>query len=107
MTKQLPTLGVLGVYTGIVLKKRGFEEIHEVFDHLYPGIMTLGVAHMAGTARKEVLRQHPEFAELPKCDGSNYEQFAADALAKFGETIPIDGPHGSGGPSMWDAGEAA
>ncbi len=101
-TKPLPTLGVLGVYTGLVLKQGGFSEIHDVMDHLYPGIMTLGCAHMAGTARKEVLRQHPEFAELPECDSGNWEQFASDALAKFGPTIDVVGPHGTGNPDMWD-----
>ena len=28
--KPMPTLGVLGVLTGIVLKDHGFSEIHEV-----------------------------------------------------------------------------
>ena len=98
MKKQLPTLGVLGLYTGICLKS--FSEIHKTLDHFYPGIMTLGVAAMGETARREILRQHPELAELPKCTSANYKQYAADALTRFGEAIPLVGPHGSGQPDM-------
>jgi hypothetical protein len=100
MVKPMPTLGVLGVYTGIVLKEHGASEIREVMDHFYPGIMTIGVAMMGQTARREILRQHPELAELPKCTSANCEQYAADALARFGETILMLGPHGSGQPDM-------
>jgi hypothetical protein len=106
MEKQMPTLGVLGVYTGIVLKQGGFGEIHEVMDHLYPGIMTLSAARMAKTASKEVGRQHPELADLGECGSHNYEQYSASALKRFGESIPIEGPHGTGNPDMFD-GEAA
>ena len=98
--KPMPTLGVLGVLTGIVLKDHGFSEIHEVMDHFYPGIMTIGVAMMGDTARREVLRQHPELAELPPCTKENFVQYAADALARFGETISLIGPHGTGQPDM-------
>lgn len=104
--KPLPTLGVLGVYTGILLKKEGFGEIHEVMDHLYPGIMTMGLAYMAKTASKEILRQHPEFASLPHCTKTNYQEFAAKALSTFGETITVDGPHGTGNPDMHEPEES-
>jgi hypothetical protein len=49
--KELPTLGVVGAFTGRLLKEGGFGEIHEVFDHLYPGIMTLGLVAMAEPAK--------------------------------------------------------
>jgi len=101
-TKQMPTLGVLGTYTGFVLKRGGFSEIHEVLDHLYPGIMTLGCAHMAKTAAKEIARQHPELAELGECIKSNWEDYAHRGLARFGEFISVDGPHGTGTPDMHD-----
>jgi hypothetical protein len=100
--KEMPTLGVLGVATGILLKQGGFGEIHEVFDHLYPGIMTLGVAHMSGTASREILRQVPGIADLGECNGENYERYAHAGLAKFGPTILVEGPHGTGNPDMFD-----
>ena len=43
-TKAFDSLAVAGVYTGMVLEEGG--GIHEVMDHLYPGIMTLGTAVM-------------------------------------------------------------
>ena len=100
MKKPMPTLGVMGVYTGILLKQGGFGEIHEVMDHFYPGIMTIGVAMMADTAKREVLRQRPECLKLPDCEDIGYERFAARALATFGESIELDGPHGTGNPDM-------
>lgn len=105
MKKALPTLGVLGVYTGRVLSVGGFDQIHEVLDHFYPGIMTLGCAMALPTAQKEVLRQVPAVAEIPS-PGNNAEwgakvsAYAALALEKFGPTIELEGPHGTGGPDM-------
>ncbi len=102
MIKALPTLGVLGAVTGIVLKEKGFSEIHEVFDHLYPGIMSgFGIISMADTCRRELIRQHPGFANLDiEYIEQNYEKFAKDSLEQFGPTIDISGPHGTGLPDM-------
>ena len=90
--KPFGTLGVLGVVTGIVLEERGFGTIHEVMDHLFPGIMTIGCAVMSIRARDEILRQHPEFAALPECTPENWQQWAEDAIKRFGQTIDISGP---------------
>ncbi len=96
--KYFPTLAVLGAYSGICLD--GFSGIHEVFDHFYPGIMTLGVASMAKTGSKEILRQHPEISELPECTQKNWREYSRIALEKFGSTMGLEGPHGTGGPDV-------
>lgn len=89
--KAFPTLGVLGVSTGYLLETGGFGKIHDVLDHLYPGIMTAGCAEMAYDAMAEILRQHPELGGVVVLS-DNYEQVAQDALAKFGDTIEVEGP---------------
>ena len=102
-TLQMPTLGVLGVYTGRVLGQGGFSDIHAVLDHLYPGIMILGCALVAKTASREILRQHPEFGELPECTKETWSAYAEAALAKYGPTLSVTGPHGSGSPDIFEA----
>lgn len=109
MKKEMPTSGVLGVYTGRALGDadggNGMKQIHEVMDHFYPGIMTLGIAHMAKTASKEVLRQVPAVADLaqPEDWAAGYSEYLKQGIAKFGETIMLDGPHGTGNPDMHEA----
>lgn len=93
MKKAMPTLGVVGVSTGYVLKEKGFGEIHEVMDHLYPGIMTMGCAAMMTTAADHLKAQIAELKDLPPCMGVNWRDVAAAALDKFGPTIEVDGPH--------------
>jgi len=100
--KALPTLGVMGVYSGICLSN--FGEIHETMDHFYPGIMQLGCAMMAKTASKEVLRQIPGVAGIEKPEDwkTGHAEYAQKALARFGPTIELTGPHGTGEPDMID-----
>lgn len=100
MIKPMPTLGVLGVATGIVLKEKGFPEIREVLNHLYPGIMTIGCAVMADTAKREIIRQHPGLGHLAEVNKDNYQLRAGQWLISLGETMDIDGPHGTGLPDM-------
>ena len=98
MSREFPTLAVLGVYTGIVLEDGGFAGIHEVLDHLYPGITTIGCAVMAEQAQAELLRQHPEFADIPYIKTfSSCKGYTRDALARFGPTLSVIGPVGAGG----------
>lgn len=92
MKKEFDTLAVLGVYTGRVLEEGGMNGIHEVMDHFYPGIMTIGLAVMADRAKEEVLAQHPELAELPECTGESYKDFVIEALKKLPKTLPLEGP---------------
>ena len=89
----MPTLGVVGVATGFTLKENAMIEIHEVMDHLYPGIMTIGIAMMAESAKEEVLAQIPELRELPQCTAENYQEVAQIALEKFGPTVLLFGGH--------------
>lgn len=100
MIKSLPTLDVVGAYSGRVLQVGGFHGIHGVFDHLYPGIMTLGVAEMAATASAYLEQAEPRLASLPAYVEGEHEAYAAAALKMFGPTIDVPGPHGSGGPDM-------
>lgn len=102
MIKEFNTVAVLGVFTGRVLAEHGFSEIHEIMDHFYPGIMTLGCASMAKTASHEVARQHPEFNSLPECTKENWEEFTTNAVAKFGDKMNLNGPHGTGNPDMME-----
>ena len=90
--KLFPTAGILGAFTGVVLVDRGFNDIHDVLDHLFPGIMTLGCAAMQPHAAIEILRQHPSIVDLGPCTSENYQEWYTDAIDKFGPTMEIDGP---------------
>lgn len=89
MKRKLPTLGVVGAYTGIVLKD--FAEIHAVFDAFYPGIMQLGMCDRAQSLRGRLLSMLPELAKYDElCRQGQFVQAATDALAEFGDTIEIE-----------------
>ncbi len=92
-SKEFPTLAVMGVYTGFVLGKGpdGFAGIHEIMDHFYPGIMTIGVAAMSEDAADEVAFQRPEVKNVPG-DPKDWEAYAAACLAALGPTLKLDGP---------------
>ena len=90
-TKAFPTLAVAGVYTGRLLQEGGFNDIHEVFDHLFPGIMTLGIAAMSNTASAEVARQLPQLVGLGDV-GDDWQAYAATALRVLGPTLDVGGP---------------
>lgn len=92
MMKQFSTLAVLGVATGIVLEDGGFSGIHEVMDHFYPGIMTLGCAAMSEQAAREVKRQIPHISALGPCTSENWKEYAGRAVDVLGERLSIDGP---------------
>jgi hypothetical protein len=83
-------LAVFGVVTGCLLEAEKFAEIHEVMDHFYPGIMTIGLAAMLQTAIKEVERQVPRVKDFPYT--GDYEAYGKSVLAAFGPTIELDGP---------------
>lgn len=92
MRKKLQTLGVVGAYSGRLLKERGFGEIHEVFDHLYPGIMTVGVAAMSDDTKKYLGQDVPALLEIPSITKENFEEVAAWCLDRFGPEIDVEGP---------------
>jgi hypothetical protein len=89
--KAFGTLAVMGVFTGRVLEEHGFGRIHEVMDHLYPGIMTMGVAAMAEQAAAEIGRQVP--GALPWTEGDDWRDYGRRAVAALGPTLNIIGPH--------------
>jgi hypothetical protein len=89
--KAFPTLDVMGVYTGFVLNPKGFAGTHEVMDHFYPGIMTIGTAAMAPNASKEIARQIPEVATVSG-DPAKWEEYGHDAVRLLGPTLELDGP---------------
>lgn len=90
-TKQeFPTDAVCGIFTGICLG--GFADIHEVMDHLYPGVMTIGCAFLQTAASAEILRQHPTLTELGACEETNWEAWRDKAAAKFGPRMEVEGP---------------
>jgi len=90
--KEFSTLAVMGVVTGHVLEEGGFGRIHEVFDHLYPGIMTIGVAAMAANAKAEILRQHPQLATTPSVVEGKWKYAAEQYVLTYGETLEVYGP---------------
>lgn len=89
--REFPTLAVMGVFTGRVLEEKGMGGIHEVMDHFYPGIMTIGVAAMQPTAALEVGRQIPNAP--PWREGDDWRDYGTRALAALGPTCTIVGPH--------------
>lgn len=94
-TKDFPVAAVGGVCTGICLNS--FSGIHEVMDHLYPGIMTIGCAAMMTRARDELYRQHPKLREFVRVNGipEGAEQaatFRQLLRMHFGETLSTEGP---------------
>lgn len=90
--KALPTLGVIGAASGCLLKDKGFGEIHEVFDHFYPGIMTLGIAAMGYKIKPLICSQVPavERYDSVRIERDGYATVAADALTEFGDTIELN-----------------
>lgn len=90
--KAFPTIAVAGAYTGCLLEKGKFGDIHEVFDHFYPGIMTLGLASMSKTVSAHLAKVIPRMTELPDVTPENYQDVARLAVEMFGPTIELDGP---------------
>lgn len=74
------------------MEERGMAGIHEVFDHLYPGIMTLGMAAMSDPASKYLGDRIVGLTDLPKITRDNFREIGKLALEKFGQTIEVDGP---------------
>ncbi len=89
-TKAFSTLAVMGVSSGLLLEEGGFGKIHEVFDHFYPGIMTMGVAAMSSRAAAEVDRQVPNMVHPHP--GEKWQTFAKRGLVVLGDTIELSGP---------------
>lgn len=96
--KRFPTARVLTVYTGVCMGK-GIGVAQDVFDHLYPGIMTLGCGAKHEEAAKELARQHPLLLGLSaiKPNTDDYLRFLEQALTIFGETMTVEGPLPGGG----------
>lgn len=96
--KAFNTLAVFGVVTGRLLDTRpgAFAEIHEVMDHFYPGIMTIGMAAMLHNGQKIVEQQVPRVKDFPFPETDNpvaaLPEYNAKLVEAFGPTIEIDGP---------------
>lgn len=91
--KEFSTLGVLGVYTGRVVDPAGFASTADVLDYLFPGVMTLGMATVSRIAAREIARQHPHLAALPKCTVENWRAWGEAAVAVLGPTLIVEGPY--------------
>jgi hypothetical protein len=97
-SKTFRMVALAGVVTGVVLEPKGFGAISEVFEHLFPGIYTLGIAAMADTAAAEVRRQVPALGTY--IDGHSLAGVSTDGLgdwcrwlvAEVGESAAIVGP---------------
>ena len=90
--KEFSTLAVAGVYTGRVLEHGGMNGIHEVMDHLYPGIMTIGIAAMADRASDVIGEQLPALAALGKPTDDGWQAYADSVVKHLGPTLWVSGP---------------
>ena len=90
-TKTFSTLSVAEVYSGICLQQPC--GMHEVMDHLYPGIMTLGTAMMQPAASKYLGTYLPELAALGMPAEGGHEAYAVLVVEKLGSTLEVPGPH--------------
>lgn len=87
MEKTFDTIAVLSITTGILTRK--MEDIYDVMDFFYPGIMTLGLAAMSGEAKKIILAQHPELAAVKIRSGEHFKDDLAEALRKLPYRITL------------------
>ncbi len=62
-TKEFSLGALLSVTTGMLLTE-SFGDVHEVFDHFYPGIMQMGMVEMGDQARDRVYEQHPSLSDV-------------------------------------------
>jgi hypothetical protein len=96
--KQFSTLAAVGVATGIVMENEGMSGIHAVFDHFYPGIMTVGLLAMAEPAKDAVLSQVPALRDFIAENGRptkfNYDTWGRRAVKAIGATVELTGPLG-------------
>lgn len=102
LKKSFPIENVLTVFTGVCMKS-GIGMAQDVFDHLYPGIMTLGCAAMQPRAARELLRQHPWLGDVPQPAEWNsgvVGPFAEAAkIYAGGAAVEIEGPILDGPPT--------
>ncbi|HEU4368307.1 MAG TPA: hypothetical protein VFV05_08800 [Methylomirabilota bacterium] len=92
-TRSFPTLAVVGTYTGRLLVPGGFGDIHDVMNHLYPGIMTMGLAAMAEHAARHLGEHVPGLRDLPAYDEDAGPGAYADlAVERLGPTLLVPGP---------------
>lgn len=91
-TKSFPIFPVMGVVTGIVLEENGFQGIHELMDHFFPGIMTMGAAIMMPVAKEEILKQHPFLKDIAECTKDNYKKWVEEEMKKLPAFLDITGP---------------
>jgi hypothetical protein len=92
-TKYFDIIDVMGAASGVLLKEGGFGGIHEVMDHFFPGIMTIGCAAMSKHAAAEIFRQHPDVKQFcERNDPKDYQVFAQKAKIEFPDTLALSGP---------------
>ena len=85
--KTLPALSVAEVITGVCLQQPC--GMHEVMDHLYPGIMTLGTAMMQPAASKYLGEQFPALVALGQPAEGKWEEYAAEIAENFPSTLEV------------------
>lgn len=90
MKKQFKSVAVVGAYTGYLLEKGGFGDIHEVFYLFYPGI-TLGIAAMADDIKLSLLNQVPQLQRFTADDcAKDHSAVAQMARKLLGEYVTLD-----------------
>lgn len=95
--RTFKTEAVLGAYTGIC-PPCGFSSIHDVLDHLFPGIMTIGCAAVTGSGvgPREIAKRQPSISEYIEKNGGpttdNWESWFQAAINGLGEDMELSGP---------------
>lgn len=92
MKKTFKAIVLLQAATGRVLPPGTMSDVHEFFDHLYPGIMTLGLAAMTPYTQQHVVKEFPILGELPKFTDENWPHTTVEALEMLPESFEVEGP---------------
>lgn len=93
ITKRFDATTVLEVVTGRCLQENGMSNLHELMDHFYPGIMTIGCAVMLPVAKEEIVRQHPVLAEIDAFNEDDFKMWLQHVLEVIPREFEITGPH--------------
>lgn len=90
MKKSFPMHAALTIWTGRVCGD--FGEAHNLMDHFFPGIMTIGMAAMSERGKAEVESQFPRIAEAAFLRDDWSQQGVINAVQQLGSEIELEGP---------------
>jgi hypothetical protein len=89
--KTFRIVPVLGILTGRVLEEDGYSSIHELMDHFFPGIMTMGSVIMQPIARRAITEQYPFLKDI-SIPGEDWEGWLKKELPRLPGWLDLTGP---------------